>query len=143
MKRPGATSEFIDHRNRELHKSFMHVLLTEREMPLRSMFGAAAARPCSRFWVSERRAADVIGRMMRGVTVGPMLPKRREMFEEILRRVKARMAEDPGLCLTHAVADVIYEPAPEFYMTPESVRSVIYRMRAKRRGEVRSGGVEE
>lgn len=139
MKRPGSTSDFIEHRNRELHKSFLSVLRTE-SMPLRLMFGAAASRPAPRFWVSERRAADVIGRMMRGLPDEGMLPKRREMFEEILRRVRAKMEADPSMCMTAAVAETVNEPAPEFYMTPESARSVIYRMRRRARlaGRIRA-----
>lgn len=133
MKKQGSTSEFTEQRNRELHASFLHVLRTERDVPLREMFGLAALRRCSRFWVSESRAADVIGRMIRGDVLEGMNPKRREMFEEIYRRVIRRMAEDPGLCMTHAVGEVIYEEAPEFYLTGEAARTIIYRMRQKAR----------
>lgn len=133
MKKQGSTSEFTDQRNRELHTSFLQVLRTARDMPLRRMFGVAASQRCSRFWVSEGRAADVIGRMMRGESLGHMNPKRREMFEEIYRRVQKRMEESPGLCMTHAVGEVIFEEAPEFYLTGEAARTIIYRMRQRAR----------
>ncbi|MDE6006060.1 MAG: hypothetical protein K2G67_00690 [Muribaculaceae bacterium] len=133
MKKQGSTSEFTEQRNRELHASFLHVLRTERDLPLRQMFGMAALRRCTRFWVSESRAADVIGRMMRGHSLEGMNEKRREMFEEIYRRVIRRMSERPGLCMTHAVGEVILEEAPEFYLSGEAARSIIYRMRQKAR----------
>lgn len=133
MKKKGCTSDYTADRNRELHRNFLHILRTARDMPLREMFGAAASCRASRFWVSERRAADVIGRMLRGDRLENMLPKRREMFEEICRRVRAHMAADPTLCMTHAVDRVVFEEAPEFYMTSESVRTVIYKMRARAR----------
>lgn len=133
MKKPGSTSDFTSHRNRELYHSFLHVLRTEREMPLRQMFGEAALRPSPRFWVSEQRAADVIGRMLRGDKLETMIGKRREMFEEIFARVKVLMNEHPELCMTHAVSKVIFQEAPEFYMTPSSARTIIYRMRARAR----------
>ena len=106
MKNSGSTSDFIADRDRELHASFMHVLRTATDMPLRRMFGAAARRPASRFWVSETRAAIVI---------------------------TETMGLDPGLCLQHAVNEAVYEEAPEFYLTDESARSIIYRMRQRRR----------
>lgn len=133
MKKRGSISEFTDERNRELHHCFISVLRSHTGLPLREMFGVVAACPSSRFWVSEPRANDVVSRMLRGIDAGKMLPKRRDMFEEILRRVRIRMDDRPDLCLKHAVGEVILEPAPEFYMTAESVRTIIYDMRRKAR----------
>lgn len=133
MKHRGNTSDFIAHRDLELHRSFMEVLGSAAGVPLREMFALAAQRPASRFWVSEGRACVVIGAMRRGVVDEKMISKRREMFEEIYRRVCVKMEADPNLCLTHAVNETIYEPAPEFYLTPESARSIIYRRRRKAR----------
>lgn len=133
MKKQGNVSDFLEDRDRDLHRSFMEVLRSSTDMPLREMFGAAAARPASRFWVSEGRAAIVISAMKRGMVSERMFHKRREMFEEIYRRVELKMDADPNLCLTHAVNATIYETAPEFYLTPESARCIIYRMRSKRK----------
>ena len=133
MKKRGSTSDFICDRNRELHGRFIELLRGVSEMPLRDMFGVVAVSAASRFWVSESRAVAIVGKMLRGEDVGRMYPKRLEMYEEISRRVKKLMTENPGLCLTHAVNDVVYQEAPEFYMTAESVRTVIYRMRRQAR----------
>ena len=133
MKKPGNKSDFISDRTRELHRSFMEILQSSHRLALRDMFGAAASRPASRFWVSENRAAIVVGAMMRGSISNKMHYKRREMFEEIYRRVIRKMEADPDLCMTHAVNETVYEPAPEFYLTPESARSIIYRMRQRRK----------
>lgn len=111
----------------------MYVLRTASDMPLRRMFGAAARRPCSRFWVSEARAAIVVSAMLRDEAPPRMYERKLEMYREICRRVRLKMERDPGLCLTHAVNETIYEEAPEFYLTDESARSIIYRMRQRRR----------
>lgn len=132
MKKRGSTSDFTIDRDRELHESFMHILRTERDIPLRRMFAMAAKRPSSRFWVSEPRAAIVVSHMREGRQLPAMLPKRREMFEEIRRRAESIMAKDPSLCLTHAVNEAIYTEAPEFYLTDESARSIIYRIRRRK-----------
>ena len=135
MKKPGNHSDFTDDRNRDLHRSFIEVLRTSRGVALRDMFSLAAARPSKRFWVSEGRAAIVIGAMLRGKDNSKMNHKRREMFDEIFRRVKMKMEADPSLCMTHAVNETVYEEAPEFYLTDESARSIIYRTRAGKKSK--------
>lgn len=132
MKKKGNVIEFIEERDRELHARFMDILRTERDVPLREMFGMAARRKASRFWVSEPRAAIVIGAMMRGESLDGMVPKRREMFEEIYRRVTALRGKNPELTIWSAVCDVVCSPAPEFYLSAESARSIIYRFRQRR-----------
>lgn len=134
MKKRGSTSDFTGQRDRELYKAFVEELQTSRGIALRDMFARAASRPASRFWVSERRAADVISIMLRGANpemLEKMYPRRREMYEEILRRVRAKMAADPTMCMTHAVDEAVCEPAPSFYMTDESARCIIYRIRRR------------
>lgn len=134
MKKRGSTSDFTGERDRELYAAFLEELRTTRDIPLRELFARAASRPASRFWVSERRAADVISAMLRGAnpdSVEKMYPRRREMYEEILRRVRAKMNADPTLCMTHAVDEAVCEPAPSFYLTDESARCIIYRIRRR------------
>lgn len=134
MKKKGSTSDFARQRDRELYESFKQVLATSRGVALRDMFGMAAARPASRFWVSEERAAAVIGAMMRdGVepaTAG-MFAGRRAMYEELFSRVIAKMTADPSLCMTHAVGEAVCEPAPCFYLTDKSAKVIIYRIRRR------------
>lgn len=133
MKKSGNRCEFKEHRDSELLDSFLTVLKTSVNIPLRDMYGLAALRPSSRFWVSEGRAAVVIGAMTRGMMPDNTIPQRREMYEEIYRRVCCMMRENPNLCLTHAVREVIYQAAPQFYLTPKSARTIIYRARRCRR----------
>lgn len=132
MKKKGSIIEFTEVRDRELHWNFMEILRTERGVPLRDMFGMAAWRKASRFWVSELRAAVVIGAMLRGEDLGDMLPKRREMFEEIYRRVVALRKKRPELSIAHAVSDVVCSSAPEFYLSDESARTIIYKFRQRK-----------
>lgn len=139
MKKIGSTSDFTDARDRELYSNFRQ-LLRSADMPLAGMFAAAAAMPASRFWVSERRAADVIGAMLRrdaDAVTAHMCPQKQRMYLEIFRRVKAIMAADRGLCMTHAVDAVVCSGAPEFYLTPKSARVIIYRIRRRLRAEQR------
>lgn len=135
MKKKGSKSDFIEQRDRELYAHFREVLRTARDVSLRDMLAMAASRPVSRFWVSEPRAAVVVGALLRGETgvLDTMYPKRREMYEEIFRRVCAMMEADPGLCMTHAVDAVVCSPAPESYLTAEGAKAIVNRMRRRLR----------
>lgn len=134
MKKKGSKSDFSRQRDRELYAGFKEILVTSRGVALGEMFGMAARRGASRFWVSEQRAAAVIGAMLRGedaVDGSRMYPERRAMYEEILRRVREKMAADPSLCMTHAVDATVCEPAPRFYITDKSAKVIIYRIRRR------------
>lgn len=131
MKNPGSVSEFTPRRNQELYSNFLELLRTPGPTPLREMFGMAARRPASRFWVSEERAAIVVSATLRGdhAATARMIPKRREMYAEITRRVITLMEREPDIPVSHAVERVVHQQAPEFYLTDESARLIIYRHR--------------
>lgn len=129
MKKPGSIIQFNAQRNAELHKAFMAILSDSsiRVKSLCDMFALAAAAPCSRFWVSDERAAEVISALLSGKEFPDMVCQKRRMYDEILHRVKVILEENPGIPVAHAVLRVVNSPAPEFYLTPLSARTIIYR----------------
>lgn len=129
MKKPGSVSDFTPQRDRELLAAFKNQLHLLGDVPLPEIFHRAARQPASRFWVSERRAAAVVSKMLKGDLILSMNPKKREMYYEIFRRVERILNERPGCCLTDAVFEAVNSPAPEFYLTPKSARVMIYRLR--------------
>lgn len=129
MKKKGSVVEFKEQRNDELLRAFRAQLSNLGELPLTELFERASHTPASRFWVSERRAMMVISKMLKGDTLDSMNPKRREMFQEIFRRVKRILEAEPGISLIEASFRVVNSPAPEFYLTPQSARTMIYRLR--------------
>lgn len=145
MKKRGSVVEHREARDRELHARFLEVLREGEVDKLSEMYGEAARRPCSRFWVSEMRAAVVLGTIRRNgeeAALAGMEPKRREMYLELWRRVKDLMGLRPGLCLTHAVVEVVNGGAPEFYITEKSAKILIYKEGRRRRASIseRKGG---
>lgn len=133
MKKKGSTAEYTSERDSELYAHFLELLRTA-DMPLGEMFGAAARRPCSRFFVSLERAAAVVVPMLRGAVTS--LPEsvyegRRRMYAEIAGRALELMEDDPDLLPTHAVERVINGPAPEFYLSDWAARQIIYRHRRR------------
>ncbi|MCM1370233.1 MAG: hypothetical protein NC204_07680 [Candidatus Amulumruptor caecigallinarius] len=133
MKKPGSNSDFLCDRDKELHGAFMHLLRTRSDLSLREMFAEAARQPASRFWVSTYRAAIVVAQMLRGLQPANMIPKKMEMYAEITRRVILKLEKNPNQPLVRAVTEVVESPAPEFYLTPESSRVIIYRIRRRRK----------
>lgn len=110
------------------------LIMTTEGVPLGGLYAMAAQSPCSRFWVSEKRAAEVISRMMRGEdTDVKSLPLRNKMYRELLRRVQEWQAQNPGHPLTDAVFAAVNSPAPEFYVTPESAKVIISRIMQRKR----------
>jgi hypothetical protein len=90
-------------------------------------FRAIVNMPASRFYVSETRAAIVISNMLHGCDISNMRPSKREMFEEIYRRVLALMAlpDYADVPIYQIVGEVIEQPAPKFYLSPVSARLYI------------------
>lgn len=139
MKRKGAIKEYNEQRDRELHARFIEVLRSSRDIPLRDLYVAAAHRPASRFWVGEERATEVISSLLRAEKsqreemLDSMLEKRREMYLEILTRVKRMREKMPEVCLSKIVEIVVGEEAPEFYLSDQSARSIISRIAKEKR----------
>ena len=129
MKKKGAVSDFTKQRNEELKNAFKAQLYLLGTIPTEELFTRAAKMPASRFWVSERRAAEVISKMLKGGMMFGMNRKKREMYIEILIRVKEEMRREPGITVTEATFRAVNSPAPEFYLTPKSARVIIYRIR--------------
>lgn len=95
------------------------------------------ATPAQRFYVSEERAAIVLSKMLQGQSIAHMQLQKRRMFEEIYRRFLALMQRRPYLRYQEAVAIVVNQPAPEFYLTIGSAIVILHRIRKRRREEAR------
>lgn len=129
MKKRGSVSDFGKQRNEELKRAFQAQLHLIGEIPTEELFTRAARMPASRFWVSERRAAEVMSKMLKGDRLQGMNPKKREMYMEIFLRVREHLRREPCLTVTEATFRAVNSQAPEFYLTPKSARVIIYRIR--------------
>lgn len=98
---------------------------------LSEIFTKVVLMPASRFWVSEERACIVIGKMMRGDSLHKMRPTTREMYLEIYRRVCSIKKEQPNKPLSEIVFQVVGQPAPQFYLTPDSARVIVTKIKRR------------
>lgn len=131
MKRKGTTSEHIPDRDRDFLRTFRDLILECRVIRIDDICQKLTQMPAPRFWVSEERAQAVIRSIRAGRSTERMTPTRREMYAEILRRVTELQRQDPQLSLAQAVARVVRNAAPKWYITPLSARRLLFRLRAK------------
>lgn len=129
MKPHGSHFEYEDQRNDDIMNAY-HELVTNADficMP--DIYRKVVDMPSKRFWVSEERAAIVISAMMRGESLDNMRPLKREMYNEIYRRVMRLKEDNPNMPVSQLVATVVEQPAPKFYLTPGSAKVLICKIR--------------
>lgn len=119
--------EFIPARNANLRREFFR-LRGEKRCRVKALFNLLAKVPADRFYVSEERAYRLLlekrrtGRFPHG-----MWPTKRRMLEIIDERVSSLVSEHPDQPLYELVFRVVNSPAPSFFLTPNSIRTILYK----------------
>lgn len=132
MKRKGSKFEYEAERNKELLKAYCSQVEICSEIHLDEILSRVVNTPCSRFWVSDERASIVMSGIERGaVNLDSMIESRKEMFLEIYDRVKALRINNPTMSLSELTNEVVKQPAPRFYLTAKSARTIIHRIRTQ------------
>ncbi len=129
MKPHGTKFEYEEERNADLMRAYREEIAAVSYIRMPDIYHAIVNRPSARFWVSEERAAIVISAMMRGIPIDDMRPLKREMFQEIYRRVLALKQRMPYESVCRLVFRVVASPAPKFYLTPGSAKVIICRIK--------------
>lgn len=129
MKKLGDVSPLLEERNDELLAAFRRAAMSVDCLSLSDVVTRAVNSPCSRFWVSRKRAGLVVAAMLRGEVVN-VCGEKREMYLEIKRRVAERLC-DPmeKRTLGQIVRDVLCGGAPKFYLSESMARQVLDEMR--------------
>lgn len=133
MKKTGSVLDFTEQRNAALLRTMRTRMLESRCICMAEIFREVAESPAERFWVSEERACDVFVKMITGKQLPKMNPNKREMFGEIYRRVLVLFDKRPESSIIELVREVVYSPAPKFYLTPRSVGEYICRIKKRNR----------
>lgn len=129
MKNHGATFEYEEERNKELIQALHRAYDECSFIRMSEIYKRIVEMPASRFWVSEERAAIVIARMMKGDKLEGMGRMKREMFQEIYRRVMELKGKNPTMSTYHLVFKVVRQPAPKFYLTAGSAKVIISKIK--------------
>ena len=132
MKHKGATMEYSQERTRDLMRAYDEYISSCRHIRMPDVYKNIVQMPSRRFWVSDIRAALVVSAIMRGEDVlGGMWPMKREMYAEIHRRVVELAKDNPGMGISELCSIVVAQPAPKFYLTPGSAKTMVCKARKR------------
>lgn len=138
MKKKNSVSDFEEERRRFLLTSFRRAIALQSEIDREKAFRTAADVPAPRFWVSENRAAAVIGKFLAGEDPTlSMLPEKRLMYREIYSRFLRLRAERPSESIAELLFEVVNDSAPRSYMSWQTARTIVYKERRRLRRERR------
>ena len=129
MKNVGAIFEYEEERNRDLMRAYKEQLASHENKDLQSVLNRVVEMPSKRFWVSEERAAIVISEMMIGKGLKVKGKVKREMYNEIYRRVVELKKSQSGMSVYDLTFMVVTGPAPKFYLTPGSAKVIIHKVK--------------
>lgn len=132
MKTKGSTFLYEQERNEDLMRCFREKASSVSVLVISDVFNDIVNSPSSRFWVSESRAAVVIGNMMRNKdALSGMNPQKKEMYEEIFRQANKAISEGATGTIYEIVRTIVRSPAPKFYLTPDSAKVIYYKYKKK------------
>lgn len=130
MKSKGDVPEYSEERINDLMNNYVKIISNyEGDINPVDVFQRLVDTPAQRFWVSPERAAIVISQMDKGDDLSTMGSTRREMFQEIYRRVQELKRLHPNMSTRQLAINVIMQPAPKFYLTPSSARVIVCKVR--------------
>ena len=129
MKPHGSHFEFKQQRNDDLMRAYHELIKQAAFVSMPEIYKMVVDMPTCRFWVSEERAIIVIHSMMKGDKLTNRRKPRREMYNEIYRRVMCLHEKNPEMPIYRLVAQVVEQPAPKFYITPGSAKTIICNIR--------------
>ena len=129
MKKRGCYFYLEKERNKDLIRAFSKVYSESSDTVNIRFYAEISNQPSKRFWVSEERASIVISKMLKGDTLDYMIHTKREMFKEIYKIYQSFKSKYPHLLHFDLVSMAVNHKAPKFYLTPGTVKEIIYRIK--------------
>lgn len=130
MKHKGCLMEYASMRADDLMRAYDEYISSCKYIRMPQLYKTIVNMPASRFFVSDKRADTVISAILRGENVlDNMLPLKKEMYQEILRRVQILQRNLPHLSVARLCAIVVAQPAPKFYLTPGTAKTMVCKAR--------------
>lgn len=128
MKPHGTAFEYEKERNEDLMKAY-RTQLADYHGDIHAFFRRVVNMPSKRFWVSERRAANVVTKMLKGDRLEGMGREKKRMYYEIFKRVTNLMRHRPKERIYDLTLEVVNQPAPCFYLTPDSAMMIVSKIK--------------
>lgn len=139
MSTKGRKYESIDERNQCLWEAYK-IVIRQAPAPVKTsdIYLAAVNMPCPQFWISSEQAAKIISAIeRRRISIDTMSVTRKDMIEVIMNRVAELKRDCPRMPLRECIEEVVYSPAPRFFLTPKSAKTILHRYRKQFRNKHR------
>lgn len=122
--------EYANERADDLMRAYDKYIADTKHICMSEVYRNIVNMPARRFWVSDKRANIVVSAILRGEPcLQSMRALKREMYLEIFRRVQALRILKPDLSTFELCAIVVDQPAPKFYLTPGSAKTMVCKAR--------------
>lgn len=119
MRKKNCNCTYTKSRNESLQRAYLENF--SRLKSLDATCQLLAQMPAERFYIDEERAYLLLRKNRK-----PSLPNKVTMLSEIESRVLAAMARDSSLSMREAVYAVVNSPAPSFYLSPLTIKTILY-----------------
>lgn len=130
MKKKGALMEYSQERLDDLMRAYDEYIESCAYIRRPEVYAQIVNMPSKRFWVSDIRASLVVSAIIRGeAKLSEMWGTKREMYEEIYRRVMKLRKHYPESTISELCHKVVQQPAPKFYLTPGSAKQMVCKAR--------------
>lgn len=127
----GRSFEYKELRDKDLMRAYREQIASQRNIHLPDVLRQTVNSPSQRFWVSDTRANIIMSRLRKGDSLPEMNGNKKRMFLEIYRRVCILSEEYPDMSLSELTSIVVEQPAPCFYITPQSAKVIIHKIKKK------------
>lgn len=122
--------EYSKERLNDLMRAYDEYISTCAHIRMPDVYKNIVNMPSCRFWVSDIRASLVVCAIRRGEDcLKSMCQTKREMYQEIYRRVADLQKRHPEWSISELCATVVMQPAPKFYLTPGSAKIMVCKAR--------------
>lgn len=131
MKHFGSIMECAEERITDLMQAYDDYISSCTYIRMPECYNFLAYQPAPRFYVSDIRAALVVSAMLdrRTKAYDNIRPLKREMFQEICRRVVIMQKEIPHMTVHECCKKVVLQPAPKFYISANTAKMLICKNR--------------
>lgn len=132
MKHHGSCFPYKEQRKKELMSAFHSVISSAKNLNMMNVFREVVSRPCSRYWVTEERAAIVISSIERN-KYRPLGKYKHEMYMNLYHHYVELRRIMPELSYQELVYRVVNSRAPKFYLSPSLAKIIINTIRYSKR----------
>lgn len=128
MKHKGQTCWMTEERDHNVRQVYKRILAEVGfSVSRKEVYRRVAQSRARRFWVIPSSAKRTLYRMMYGKPITNQSPERRRMYSEIIARVREYLHTNQRASLSQAVSWVVSQPAPEFYLSANTVKRIVLR----------------